>query len=109
MEFDFQDDHLRTLCETSAKAQRELGQPCARKLKSRLADLAAAAHVGELVAGRPHPLKGDKAGQFSLSLQGGKRLVFEPAMDPVPTLGSGGIAWNEVTRVRIIFIGDYHD
>ncbi|MBD2542879.1 MULTISPECIES: hypothetical protein [Planktothricoides] len=33
----------------------------ARKLKARLADSIAAANVTELQAGRPHPLKGDRA------------------------------------------------
>lgn len=103
------DDALRALCEQQRLANKKLGTPCARKLRSRLADIVAAASVSELVAGRPHPLKGDREGQFSLSLNGGVRLVFEPAHNPVPQLASGGIDWAQIKQVNILFIGDYHD
>ena len=72
----------------------------------------------ELVAGRPHPLKGDseallrsadRAGQFAVDLEGAKRLVFEPANDPIPCNEDGSIDWSKVTHVCIVFIGDYHD
>ena len=63
----------------------------------------------ELVAGRPHPLKGDRAGQVALDLQGAKRLVFKPADDPIPYKDDGSIDWSKVTHVCIVFIGDYHD
>jgi proteic killer suppression protein len=89
--------------------ERELGSVGARQLQNRLAELFAARHVRELVAGRPHPLHGDRAGQFSLTIKGGKRLVFEPLNDPIPILPSGGIDWQKVTEIKIIFIGDYHD
>jgi|GEM_PF-6623124 len=35
-------------------------------LRSRLADLRAAGSVRELVSGRPHPLKGDRAAEFAV-------------------------------------------
>lgn len=109
MEINIPDDDLRALCEQQRLAVRELGKPCARKLRSRLADIDAAAHVRELVAGRPHPLVGDRFGQFALDLHGGVRLVFEPDHNPVPAFSDGGIDWAQVTRITIIFIGDYHD
>ena len=109
MEIDFFNHDLRNLCEQEKLAVKSLGKPCARKLRSRLADLMAAAHVRELVAGRPHPLSGDRQGQFALDLHGGVRLVFEPDHEPVPTFSDGGIDWAQVTRITIIFIGDYHD
>jgi proteic killer suppression protein len=65
--------------------------------------------VRELVAGRPHPLKGDRAGQLALDLAGGKRLVFEPIEDPIPQHQDGNIDWSKVTQVCIVFVGDYHD
>ena len=109
MEVDIPDDDLRTLCEQQRLAVRALGALCARKLRSRLADLLAASHVKDLVAGHPHPLVGDRLGQFAVSLHGGVRLVFEPNHDSVPIFEDGGIDWTQVTRVRIIYIGDYHD
>lgn len=109
MEIDFKDNKLRELCERRVTAERKLGAPCARKLRSRLADLQAAACVTDLVAGRPHPLQRDRAGQYSVDLEGGRRLVFEPDHQPVPCRDDGGTDWSRVTQIRIVYIGDYHD
>jgi proteic killer suppression protein len=109
LDIEIPEDDLRVICEQERAATRALGKLCARRLRTRLADLVAAVHVQELVAGRPHPLKGDRSGQFALDLHGGVRLVFEPANDPIPEQDDGGIDWRGVTRVRIVFIGDYHD
>lgn len=108
MKITFKNGKIQKLCEQQAIAQRELGQNCAKKLRSRLADLSAAISVQELVAGNPHPLKGDRYRQFALSLQGGVRLVFEPANDPVPSTKDGSINWANVSEICIVFIGDYH-
>lgn len=109
MEITFRDRKLRRLCEERSFAQKKLGADCARKLRARLSDLEAAARVTDLVAGNPHPLKHDRAGQFAVDLAGGWRLVFSPDHDPCPENEDGGIAWAQVTIVRIEYIGDYHD
>ena len=109
MEIKYKDKKIRELCEMRGVAEKDLGLVCARKLRNRLSDLEAAQRVTELVAGNPHPLKGNRAGQFALDLAGGGRLVFAPAHDPCPTRPDGGIDWSHVTIVRIEYIGDYHD
>ena len=109
MDIDFANAKLRALCEQHTRMVGDFGLPCAKKLQGRLADLEAAAFVTELVAGRPHPLKGDRLGQFAVDLQGAVRLVFEPDHDPVPRNSDKSIAWHQVNKVRIVFIGDYHD
>ena len=109
MDIDYRDDKLRELCEQRAAAEKRLGAACARKLRTRLADLDAAGCVTELVAGRPHPLQGDRLGEFALDLTGGVRLVFEPDHDPTPRRADESIDWFNVTKVRIVYIGDYHD
>ncbi|MBD2455219.1 killer suppression protein HigA [Nostoc sp. FACHB-87] len=109
MEITFSDRKLQNLCEQQNQAQKKLGTNCAKKLRTRLADLAAVSCVTELVAGRPHPLKGDRAGEFALDLEGGTRLVFKPDNDPVPLTEDESIDWSKVTAVCIVFIGDYHD
>lgn len=109
MEITFKDNKLKKLCEVQREAQRKLGTKCARKLRSRLSDLMAAEAVTDLISGRPHPLKGNRAGEFALDLDGGKRLVFESANDPVPLIEEESIDWSKVTSIRIVFIGDYHD
>lgn len=109
MEISFKDESLKDLCEQAKLAQRKLGAPMAKKLRVRLADLMAATSVTELCAGRPHPLTGDRAGQFALDLVHPQRLVFEPDNEPLPISEDGSINWSQVTRVCIIWIGDYHD
>lgn len=109
MEIDFATDDLRSMCEQVKLAVKQLGAPCARRLCTRLADLAAATSVLQLAAGRPHPLKGERAGQFSVALHGGVRLVFVPDHSPTPKREDGQIDWAAVRKVQIIYIGDYHD
>lgn len=109
MEIRFRDKKVRLLCESRDAAVKRLGDACARKLWARLDDLEHAANVYELPAGNPHPLTGDRAGEYAVKLAGGWRLTFSPANDPVPRHADGGIDWRSVTIVCIEFIGDYHD
>lgn len=109
MKINFKDKKIRELCEKKAVAVKKLGPDSARKLLNRLSDLEAASRVTDLVAGKPHPLTGDRAGQFAVGLAGGWRLVFAPDHDPCPTKSDGGIDWSEVTIICIEYIGDYHD
>ena len=109
MDVDFAKESLRKLCEDPRQADKKLGLASAKKLRSRLADLMAATQLGDIPAGHPHPLKGDRAGQFAVGLSGGHRLVMEAADDPVPITVDGTTDWKRVSSIRIVFIGDYHD
>ena len=53
MEIAFNTKSLRAICESEAKAKRELGPSVAGILKHRLADLQAAKSANDLVAGQP--------------------------------------------------------
>ena len=59
--------------------------------------------------GRCHELKGNRADQLSLDLDGPYRLIFEPAHDPIPRRPDKGLDWTRVTAVRILEVVDYHD
>ena len=109
MDIVYREQDLEDLCTDERRAKRKLGQQGFKKLRTRLAELEAAARVTDLVAGHPHPLKGDRYGQFALDLDGGRRLVFQPTAQPPPTAPDGGIAWNLVVSIEIVYIGDYHD
>ena len=100
MKVAFKNVKLRKFCESKSSS---------KKLRARLADLIAAESVQDLVYGKPHPLKGDRLGQFAVSLEGAERLVFEPSNIPTPYKEDGSIDWAKVTEVCIVFIGDYHD
>lgn len=108
MKIGYKNDKLRNVCLDAKFAVRELGPDNAKKLRTRHADPAAAANVTELVAGRPHPLTGDRLGEFALDLVGLKRITFKPDHDPCPRKPDGSIDWSLVTAVTIEYIGDYH-
>ena len=109
MEIVFASREIKKICEDPSFANRKLGSASAKKLQTRLADLMAAARLGDIPAGNPHPLRGDREGQFALRLSGGDRLVFDAQDDPVPTTIDESIDWKNVTSIRVVFIGDYHD
>jgi proteic killer suppression protein len=109
VDISYENAKLEKLCLDSRSATRELGPDGARKMSARCADLKAASNVLELPAGHPHPLKGDRYGQFAVSLAGAHRLVFRPDHDPIPSTIDGGIAWGSVTKIIIVFVGNYHD
>jgi toxin HigB-1 len=109
LEIRFKDKPLQDLCNKRIVAVKKLGDIGARKLHTRLADIAAASRVTELIAGNPHPLIGGRLGQFAVDLAGGWRLVFAPANEPLPRRDDASIDWSAVTIVCIEYIGDYHD
>ncbi len=84
MELTFESVKIKKICENTKYATRLFGPKCATKIQSRIADIIAADNVADLVAGKPHPLKGNRAGQLSISLAEGTRLVIQPNHDCVP-------------------------
>lgn len=109
MEISFETTKLRRLCENSNYAIRRFGPKCATRLQRRLDDIVAANNVAELNAGKPHPLRGNRSGQLSISLIDGTRLVIQPSHDIIPKNKDGSIDWVAVTAVTVCYIGDYHD
>ena len=109
VEIRFATSDLRKLCESGKLMTKQLGAITAKKLRNRLEDLVSASCVGELSAGRPHPLKGDREGQFALDLYGGMRLVFVADNLPTPLHQDGSVDWRLVTRILIVYIGNYHE
>ena len=83
----------------------------AKLIRRRLDDLRAAAclQVMRTLPGRCHELKGDRAGELSLDLDGPYRLIFRPANDPVPRKEDGGLDWNGVTMVILVGVVDTHE
>lgn len=81
----------------------------AEVIMDRLLDLEAAATLADMAEfpGRLHQLTADRSGQFALDLRHPYRLIIEPDHTPVPT-ESGTILRNQVTRVEVVGIVDYH-
>ena len=79
-----------------SEASRLFGVPIGRKYLQRLAVLRAADKFAQLYGHRAlrlHPLKGDRAGQYSMTLTGNYRLIIKKV---------------EEDTVRIIDVEDYH-
>ena len=109
MQITYASKAIQRLCEEDKHQRKQLGEQRAKRLKNRLAELRAVENVSQLRLGRPHALTADRAGQYSVDLDGPMRLLFEPTDQPPPTLPSGGIDWQQVSGVRLLEIGDTHD
>ncbi|MFA7242782.1 MAG: killer suppression protein HigA [Sulfuricellaceae bacterium] len=109
MRISFLSPEIEGLCKQSRLAVRKLGTESARKLQRRLSELFAANAVADLVAGRPHPLERDRAGQYAVDLHKGCRLIFKPAKQLPPTKPDGAIDWAQIDEITIIEAEDYHD
>lgn len=99
---------LKNLAHDAKAARKELGETCARRLRSRLDDLQAAGTLEAMrnLPGRCHQLKGDRSAQFGIDLEHPRRLVFEPIDGE--SSSTGGLDWNTVTAIEIVEIVDYH-
>lgn len=111
MDILFGSKKLETLCHDDSLATRTVGALSARKLRARLDDLLASPCLATApkLPGRFHALAGNRKGQFAFHLQGGCRLVIEPAHNPLPHHPDGTLDLTKITAVRVVFIGDYHD
>jgi len=106
----FRDKKLKKLCNDSKTAVRQLGPQCAEVLRRRLDDLDAADTLNEFrcLPGDCHEYKHGSS-LLTLDLHGGKRIIFRPDYEPIPTLADGiSLDWCKVTAVEIIAIEDPH-
>lgn len=107
MEITFRDKHLQKLCCEESTARKDLGSNRAKRLRVRLSELHIATNLSELVNGRPHPLSGDRAHQFSLDLDGPMRLIVE-SDDPTARRADGSTDWARVRAVVVVALEDTH-
>jgi len=55
-----------------------------------------------------HELTGDRKGELAVDVSANYRMIFEPDHDPIPKKEDGGLNWEEVTKIQINEIEDYH-
>jgi proteic killer suppression protein len=107
----FSNNKLKKTCSEEKQGIKDLGPVCAKRLRQRLEDLAAAetlADMGHLPPARCHALDGKRAGQFAVDLAHPHRLIFRPDHDPPPRKEDGGWELEAITRIEILEIVDYH-
>ena len=96
MHIEFATNRLADAGASLAEASRLFGVPIGRKYIQRLAILKATDKFTQLFGHRAlrlHPLKGNRAGQYAITLTGSFRLIMERV---------------EEDRVRILDVEDYH-
>jgi plasmid maintenance system killer protein len=111
MEIRFASSKMAKLCNSQKEMRGRLGPQCAERLQQRLEELRAAATLEDmrlLPGPRCHELKQGRKGQLAVDLVHPRRLVFEPAHDPVPTKEDGGLDWSQVTEIVVLEVVDYH-
>jgi toxin HigB-1 len=111
VEIRFTSSKTAKLCNSEKEMRGELGPRCAARLQQRLEELRAATTLEDmrcLPGARCHELTQDRKGQLAVDLVHPRRLVFQPAHDPVPTKSDGGLDWSKITEVVILEVVDYH-
>ena len=96
MNIEFASSHLSGASVSFSEASRLFGVPIGRKYIQRLAVLRATDKFSQLYglrALRLHPLKGNRAGKYSVTLNENYRLIIEKVQEDT---------------VRIIDVEDYH-
>lgn len=104
----------------SRKLERQLTDPremvksfgqLAVKIKMRhknLKDADNLAIMRTIPAARCHELTGTRIGELAVDVSGNYRMIFEPLHDPIPKNIDVGLNWEEVTKIQINRIEDYH-
>src|SRR6266849_3995579 len=95
----------------SKRVLRQHNAQRAKLIRRRLDYLRAATclRVMRTLPGRCHELKGDRAGQLSVDLDGPYRLIFKPAHNPPPAKSDGGLDWEQVTAIVLVGVVDTHE
>ena len=111
MKIGFLNQKDKAFFESSKLVTKAHGSANAKKLNQRLDDLVAAQcmEVMRSLPGYWEELKYDRAGQFSVRLHGGLRLVVKPQKQPPPIKPDGGLDWAAIDSIYIIEMVDYHD
>ena len=96
MNIEFSNNHLAEVSISLSQASRQFGVPIGRKYIQRILVMRAADKFTQLFgfkALRLHPLKGDRAGQYAITLTGNYRLIIEKIAEDI---------------VRVVDVEDYH-
>lgn len=111
MDIHFQTSRLGREFSQEKSLVRKYGAECAKLIMRRLAQLHAAATLGDLRAlpqVRCHELHGSRFRQLSLDVKHPYRLIIRPAHDPIPVKADGGLDWTMVTAISILGVEDTH-
>lgn len=110
MEISYKNRKLEKQLTDPREMTKSFGQ-LAVKVKMRLKNLKDAdnlAMMRTIPAARCHELTGDRKGELAVDVSGNYRMIFEPNHAPTPEKDDGGLDWEDVTKIQINEIEDYH-
>lgn len=84
MEVSFRTNKLRRAYQEADRAYRQWGEDVGRKYVQRvevLHNMPTFEGIKQIRAYRPHPLKGERAGEWALDLTGNMRIIVAPSED----------------------------
>jgi hypothetical protein len=99
----FQDEKLRTVCESPVSAKRKYGDVAGRAIHSRLADLRAADSPLKFVEWGFGKFDETAHDRIVTPIDGGYRMLAVANNRPPPG-EPGALDWAQVTRVKILSI-----
>lgn len=110
MNIQINNNKLAKKLEDASAIKKAFGE-MAKKVAARLDDIKASPNLAvlrQLPQADCHPLKGDRAGEWAVSISGNHRLIFEIDHDPVPLKVDGSTDEALITDIVITGTGDYH-
>lgn len=110
MEISYNSKKLKKQLTDPKEMVKSFGQ-LARKVNQRLKDLTDAGNLAimrTIPAAKCHELSGDRKGELAVDVSGNYRMIFVPLHNPIPKKDDGGFNWEEVTKIQINEIEDYH-
>ena len=82
MQFEYQDEKVRKILCDARTLRRKVGIDMGRKIKQRMDQLQATENFNQylmkIALGKPHPLDGDLAKCYAISITANYRIVVEP-------------------------------
>ncbi|WP_262190162.1 killer suppression protein HigA [Serratia grimesii] len=102
----FQSKKLRAICENMHNANEILGEKLASKLRSRLSDIAVVENLLLLPVGSPKVGFEDGEECITITLLSDMKLGFVCGHTIQPKNQDNTINWSQVSRIRLVFIGD---
>ena len=110
MEISYKSRKLEKQLTDPREMAKSFGQ-LAVKIKMRLKNLTDAdnlAIMGTIPAARCHELTRERKGEIAVDVSGNYRMIFEPNHNPIPRKDDGGLNWENVTKIQMNAIEDYH-
>lgn len=105
----FETEQLREICRSEVVAYSLLPPPVAQKLLRRIADIRSATCILRIPVGNPKQVDGKPPGKVYIDVCDGYYLMFSAAHQKIPLNERGDVAWDEVSRIKLIDIGGLYD